>query len=294
MEVFKFLHQGKLKPTWTYEADGAIWRIAPTPSGKLVGEERDLNTKTVSFFCLNEVTGEVLWNNVRFDEPWWISIEAVHRDVMYLHGFATPDLPEHKAITAIDLLTGTRMWSNEELSFIDAVENSLFASRESIEGPHLLELDCRTGAILKSWGSNNEVVREARQRKPYELEEPVEFPVSYQSSIAGDSPDEMCVQEYCAGRSLAGPIGIVDYDDHVVIFNRHEQATTRRDGPPQLKNILTVLEKKSGSVLFEETLNAVVTSVAPESFFVHRQMLFYIKDRSTLTALRISQPMMES
>lgn len=293
MEVFKFLHQGKLKPSWRYKADGAIWRIAPTPSGKLVGEERDLNRKTATFFCLNEVTGEVLWDKVRFDEKWWIGIEAVHRDVMYLHGFATPDLPEHKAITAIDLHTGNRIWSNEELTFVDAVENSLFASRESIEGPHILELDYRTGAILKSWGPNNEVIREARQRYHSELEEPVEFPVPLQSPMSGDTPDGMRIQEYCAGRSLAGPIGIVDYDDQVVIFNRHEQSATRKVDPPHLVNILTVLEKKSGNVLFEETLDTNVSSVVPESFFVHRQVLFYIKDRATLTALRISQPMME-
>ena len=88
MSLFGFLKDQKLKPTWEYKVDGLIWRVIPAESGKIVGEVRNVTKKATSFFCLNQMTGEVFWEDLKFGERWWIGIEAIHKDVILLHGFA--------------------------------------------------------------------------------------------------------------------------------------------------------------------------------------------------------------
>jgi hypothetical protein len=90
VSLFGFLKDQRLGATWTYKVDGVIWRVIPAESGKIVGEVRNVAKKTASFFCLNQMTGEVFWEDLKFDERWWIGIETIHEDIILLHGFSTP------------------------------------------------------------------------------------------------------------------------------------------------------------------------------------------------------------
>ncbi len=282
--MFDFLRKGKLSPIWRYETTGVLWRLVPTDAGKLLGEQRDLVKKSVSFFCLSQMTGEVLWENLAVGDHWWSGIEAVHRDVFFVHGFATPDLPEHKSITAVDLLSGTKLWSNDELNFILAVDDSVFASRNSLEGNHLLELEYRTGAILRSFGTNEEVLREARIRSAGSAVDLLQFPAPLDKS---DANIFEAIQKLVPFEKLIGPVEMIELDG-ALIFNYHEPCPQQGKNELRVNNILRVIDKGSDSVIFGDIINAEAPAIVPESFFVQHGTLFYIKNRTTLTAVRIA------
>ncbi len=286
MRVFEFLRKGELRPIWRYSTKGAIWRVLPSTDGKLVGEERDLARKEATFFCLNQMTGEVLWEGISFGEPWWIGIEAIHRETIFLHGFTKPDLPGHKIITAVDLLTGSTLWRNEQLRFEHALDESVFASREGIEGRLVFELDYRSGGVLRSWGNNEQAIKDAKVRSVDVVDSDIEFPNSMNELSLEDSDVASAIQKHCDTKATIGPVEIIDNDD-AAIFNYYEKVDEGTEDNPRLNSVLKILDKERGKVIFSEILNHDVPAVVPDSFFVQRGLLFYVKERSQLTAVRL-------
>lgn len=200
-------------------------------------EIRYPDSKQTEFLCLDRESGNVFWRERGFGDQWWIGMEGVHRDVLYVHGFATPELPEHKQITAVDVPTGKLLWFNGELKFCLAVSDSVYATRELPEGSVVLELDYRTGAILRSWGTDYQVLREARIRLLSPAATTIEFPVLWNAVPDPDGrltdlvPEEECV----------GPVEVVR-GDPMIVLNYHRKSDTDIPGATRLDNVLKVFD----------------------------------------------------
>lgn len=280
MSLFGFLKDQKLRPTWTYKVDGILWRVIPTDSRKIVGEVRSPAEKTTSFFCLNQTTGEVFWEGLNFGEPWWIGIEAIHKNVLLLHGFSTPDLPGHKGIIAVDVMTGETLWKNNNLTFVSAGESSVVASQESLEGRTLFDLEYRTGEPLRSLTDND---RMSRIREFSSAESGIELPV-----LLTDL-SEYSLDKYYNGDAFVGNVEGIDLGD-LIIFNFHEKGAESPEQRMHLRNTLKVLDKSSGTILYSTVLNGDSPAVVPESFFIQQQTLFFVREKHELTALRLPGP----
>lgn len=282
MKVLRLRKKGMLKPSWTFKTRGVIWRIIPSETGHLLTEIRFPDSKQVEFFCLDRGSGEVLWSERGFGDQWWIGMEGVHGDVLYLHGFATPDLPEHKQITAVDVATGKQLWFNSELKFYLAVSGSVYATKEMPEGSVVLELDYRTGAILRSWGTDYQVLREARIRSVSSAATTIEFPVPFD---AVPDPDGRLTGLLPEGERI-GPVEVA-HGSTMTVLNYHKKSDTGIPEETRVDNVLKVFDRSSGKMVYQELLNAGATTVIPDSFFVQGDTLYYIKERKTLTAVSL-------
>lgn len=273
-----FLGKNKLRATWKYDVHGVIWRLLPTGSGKLIGEERDIETKSVTFFCVNQFTGEVLWDRRSFGPQWWIGVEAIHREMLFLHGFATPDLPEHKMIIGVDILSGERRWSNEELKFILAAGDLLYASKDMAEGNHLFELDYTSGAILRSLGNNHQAVMHARLIE--ESIPAIEFPVPFGPAVAGS------LAALLPADNVVGNSEGIEHGEHIIL-SYHERSEKSTHEESRFDTILIIVEKSTSRVVFRDRLNADIAAIVPESFFIQEGMLYFVKNRKSLYATRL-------
>jgi len=65
----------QLKPSWNYDAGTLIWRIYITSNNFIVGETRNQETKSTSYFCIDSKSGVSLWQHMSFEEPWWIGMK---------------------------------------------------------------------------------------------------------------------------------------------------------------------------------------------------------------------------
>jgi len=248
-----------------------------------VGEDRSIQKKQVSFFCVNQMTGEVLWKGISFDERWWIGIEAVHSDRVFLHGFAKPDMPDHKKILALDLFTGRVVWSNDDMRFIFATEDSVFASKDTINGRMSFELNLRTGSVLCSLENEHEVLNHAKMHMHILANDEPEFPVPIGESSAIDEPTIALVHKHCGGDDVVGSVEVVD-KNNFLLFSYHEKGGM--DG--RLTRRLKVVDQNSAKLLFAETLDQSLQNTVPDAFFLQGNMLYFVKDRSSLTAVNIS------
>jgi hypothetical protein len=270
---------------WIHRVKGTLWRIIPTDLGKMVGEERDVASRQARFFCLDQFTGEVLWEKLTLDDPWWIGIEATHRDIVFFHGFSTPELPEHKMITAVDVLNGKVLWSNKELSFVGADADLVFASSNTALGRAFYALDCRTGEVLHEVPENDVGMKQAQRLRGLSANSDITPP----AVVRPHDYLAMIINPHTHPDDIVGYVEAVEVDD-LVIFSYHEKTRQSTDQQMDLRNFLKVVNKTGGDVLFQDILNAHCSAPAPESFSVQRRVLYFVKERNELTAIQLLGP----
>jgi hypothetical protein len=248
----------------------------------LIGEERDTDAKTVSFFSVDR--SGTLWRGKSFGEQWWTGIEAVSRGVLFLHGFATPDLPGRKGITAVDCGTGDLLWKNMDLTFIAASGSSVYASQEAPVEPVVAEFNHRTGERVREIGRGGAAVRQVPRGD--EIPENVEYPQVLLDDDA--SPVAAIVRKFSAP---ALPERSVEYGEHgsflVIVHDRGDAPAP--DGRTTYTRVLDVLERATGNQAMHVTLEQSVTSPAFGTFLVRGDMLYYVRQRKSLTAVELQQ-----
>ncbi len=274
--------RNKLTPAWRYRASGIVWRVVPTVSGKLIGETRDVQNKLASFFCLNLRTGEVLWEDARFGEPWWIGIEAVHNDTLLLHKFATPELPEHRALIAVDVLTGSELWRNEGIRFDRLESEAIAVTRTQAFGGEQLRLDYRTGEVVEE-SRPAEVDRDTLVDAQPEIDLP-----SPRYELEGDDLTNTLLRQHCDMAKVVYPVDCIDLDA-LLVCSIHEKISASTDERPCMMNTLLVVDKGSGDLRFREVINKQAWAVVPDAFFVWEGMLIYVHERATLTAMDLHE-----
>lgn len=273
------LDRRSLKPRRIYTVRGILWRIAVDGAGRFIGEDRDLAQRNVRFFCVDGRTGKVLWESLRGDEDWWTGIEAIHGDVLLLHGFGTPDLPGHRGITAFNIPDGRRLWSVPEATYRGFAEARILASLDSNYGEEVITIDPATGEVLRRGDD--------------------ELPVGHRGADTGAAvafPEWMSLDEarslpeFQRMRTVLPPAAIdmvgVYRDSRVLLMSYYVPAES---DPLLLKGIIMMVEASEGRVLMSDVLHAGVVAPVRDSWFVAYGTLFFVHERAALCAVQFPE-----
>jgi hypothetical protein len=283
--MFSFLKSDRLSPEWTFSADSMIWRMVLADYGTLVGECRDPENKVASFFCVDLSTGKALWRDLCLDERWWVGIEAVQNNVVLLHGFAKPDMPEHKGIRALDARSGVQLWRNDDVAYWFGHENRVIAYRDFFERRVGYELDLQSGVLLKTHDRSLEELHQLRRQAAEEQSIPeVTLPEVFVEEEC-DPALVALIQKETKGRELSGKVEYVRQND-ILLFNFHVRSR-HSTLDPKLENNLVVYRLPNGKRIFSDVIGRNLTGYVPDSFFVRRPFALFIKEQRTLTALRL-------
>jgi hypothetical protein len=275
------LTKRKIRPAWRYTPGGILWRVFPSHPDVLVGEERDVNRKETTFFCLGRRTGKPHWEKRSFGEKWWIGIESVGPDVVYLHRFVQPDMPGHRGIIAVDLRTGEELWREEDLTLERMSATGVIASRMTLNGREEIALDTRTGNRFAAKSSGNGV-----DIQPM-VEADIDFPDLADGPLAG-YPDLLPFHDVIPPLEVReGPLEFLQVGSNVVM-SYHERGASTGPADNTFRHLLLVGDRASGVILFRDTVAANATGIVPDSFFVQDGMLFYVRERKSLIALALS------
>lgn len=271
-------------PAWTYNAGVYIWRILFSNAGEILGEARDPVKKETSFFCLEEASGDVLWHGLRHPEAWWTGIEAIESGRFFLHGFRKPDMPQHLGIRAYDLRTGVPLWENADLTFLFAVGDSAYASREKFSGLEFYRISAEDGTIAEELGQNSAHINTLRQQqneddyfRGYRYPEPL-----------GDGHPHADVARAALGgivdqANIAGNLDVL-YEEPLLIAAWHSADERGKTGSRTLKQELLALNTDSGKTLFRESILTGAEAPGMDSFFIKDHQLIYIHERCALHA----------
>ena len=259
--------------------------MLPSPDGLFVGEERDAESKSVSFFCLERESGTVRWSNVQHGERWWVSIEAVYRDVVILHEYATPDLPDHRKMHVLDIATGTVRWSNDDLKFLFVSGDCVYASRDLHDSRIFYELEIHTGSI----------VREVESAELNVLGEAItgigeiDFPRVFDSAARDNSPVSRAIEN--ATRS-AKRIDLIEYIEKCGMLVIGYFDNVSDDPVGQVFNQhLVITDEETWNNTYEDDVTVNGSAPVPDTFFSMGNFLYYIKDKRVLRAINLSSRM---
>jgi len=246
----------------------------------LAGEERNIESKTASFFCVNN--SGTLWRGRSYGEQWWTGIEAAHRGVLFLHGYATPDLPGRKGITAVDCATGEFLWKNADVTFLSARGECVYVSQDVPGGPAVLELEHRTGVQRGVPERGDEAVR----RVPAAEEEAADvmFPVTLSADRSG--PDEALAGTIAATAADGFPVEYAGDGTHVVVsyFVKEDRP---RDPQRPYRHELRVVARAGGATVHQATLEQALAVPRFGAFLVMGETLLFVRGQKTLTAVRL-------
>jgi hypothetical protein len=258
----------------------------PAGNGRIIGEARTEDRKQVRFFCLEERTGKSLWVEKDFGLGWWCGIEGISSTVVFLHGFASPDLPVHRSVYAVDIETGAMLWSAGELRFTFALPDAVYAQEDTPGGRLLREYDPRTGVPRRSWkeGDDLPAVPEGGTGT-VEQGGPV-FPVPL-AQLKPEYPElEQLVESACASIG-PGAAAEVLVERNLVIVGctvlAGMDAATR-----SVSSSIHVIARHGGRLLYKEDISGRAGRHMPDAFFVRNDMLVYIRERTMLTGVDLA------
>jgi outer membrane protein assembly factor BamB len=286
LKILSLFGRLPLEPAWSFTPNGNIWRLLPSETGEIIGEARDQEAKRVSFFALNSDTGVPLWQGMVLDEPWWTGIEDVSQGILLLHTFASPDMPQHQGIVAIDMQSGETVWTNRELTFWFTHGQSVYAHKALFEKRVVLELNLRTGENIREFGDDSETdLFQKRQDSIKRNQNGLRFPEAVNLDTM-DPGIASVVRKEIRGKAIQGYLECA-VEENQVVLNYHTESKEGADGSPLFDNHFGILDNRSGKLMYSDTIAHKCRAVVPDSFFIRGGTVYYIKDQRTLIAVRL-------
>jgi len=283
MKLSRIFGIGGLKPRWSFTASHVLWRFLVSEDGMILGEDRDTEKKTVSFFCLDMRTGAVGWRDKTFGEPWWTGIEALVDERLYLHGFAQPDMPEHHGLIAVDARSGEQVWQNADISFYAADTGVVIGYRDLFERRVFEKFDAASGVYLGEVEPVTLDLDAMRERTFGRTD------FTFPQPLGVDDAEFELIRTACAKHSsgiAAEPIVEFARAHGRIFFGAHIPRIPVHGTPaPSLRNILCAIDAETGREELFEVLNADTPYPVQDSFFIDDATLYYIKEKQHLCAV---------
>lgn len=264
----------KIRKEYSYTNRRQIWRLLPS-GNNLIIEDRHIADKEVFFNCLDIESGKAIFQNLQFEEKFWIGIEDVYDDIILFHKYARPDMPGHKEMFAYDIKDRGILWRNDDFQFLFFYDNKLYCFREFFEGRKYYTLDYRTGEMIEELDMSEESVQllkdKAMDEKDYSN---YFFPEIYEAS---NPLIDGIIKKLKENYVIAGRIEYVVMGQLLLLLTFHE---VQKDG--SLNNIFKAIDINKEKTIFEDVLDSKINKFIPDAFFVKDNYLFMIKDKEKL------------
>jgi hypothetical protein len=212
------------------------------------------------------------------EEKFWIGVEKVYKDLIFLHKFKKPDMPGKKGIITFDILRKETLWKNEDLIFLFVYNDEVYCYKEKFESKNYFKLNSLTGEIISEFGNNPAELNALREKVlDEESFEGYHFTKQF---IPETEPDEEIKRILGEERNQKLVSGKIDYIilENLLLYSFHEILPDGR----KMKNLFKAVDIHNGKVIFEEELNRGVTNLIPDSFFIKDNLLFLLKEKTEL------------
>lgn len=273
----------KIRKKYTHDNKRQIFRLIPTGTNKLIIEERDTEKKQAYFNCLQIENGKEIFNSLQLKEKFWLGIETVHKDIVFFHKFAKPDLPQHLGITAFDINNAKTIWEDPNRTFLFIKDDTVFTFQQGFEGRKFEVLDSMTGKVIAEPDYDSDTINLMREKvdasrdySSYNFPERFE-PFNMQNQVAVNY-----LNGVKKAHNILGEIEFVLVDS-LLMFNFHE-----KNKHNSIDNIFKAIDLMTGKHILEITLNSQTNAFAPDSFFVKDNLLFILIEKTKLKVYKIS------
>ncbi len=255
--------------------------MGSSTGGVLAVELRDTEKKTTEFAGIDLNTGALLWKGNPLDDKWWITVNKIQGDVLFLQQFARPDMPTPDKIFALDLLKGELLWQNQELSFINISGDSLYGLRKTFRSEEVVELNYRTGGEIKRFSVDD----------PRMLEITNDENESGHDALANSFIVPDFVEEFNETANLRKLVPSRAINPNVIklsdkeIIGYHLDAGKDEKGIPVYDACIAIVDARRK--IFEDVADRKVYSALQDFFFVVGNRLIYVRNSDEIVAVAV-------
>ena len=252
---------------FSFTFDGTVWKtVTDSATERLYIEVRNTEKKAVSFFCLDLPKATWVLEDYRFDEPWWISLQAVSGNVLLLTLYTDTNNPDKKSLIAFDVVQKQMLWWKNDFS-LSVLSGQLVIGVDTKFGSKEVALNISDGAAVQK----DFTVSYSEQNFP--ITRPFQY---HEGSTHFDT-----VRAFLQTRAQISPIITIEYCEYHGLILISAFVTAE-----DLANYLFVFNS-DGQILIKETLGEHLKGIALDTFFVFSGFLIFVKNKRELVSYRI-------
>ena len=252
-----------------FSFNGIVWKILCDSGSPLVAVElRNYENREVSFVLINTKLKEIIWQGNNPEESWWTGIEAFNNKIIYLHGYRDIQFPEHKGMWALSE-KGKVLWVDKEKAFLHLAGDNLYSYTKEGDTNRFYWLDAATGKVVKKL-DEDEALKNPNSEK---VDNFVNNPAHYKADNQYFSKLAAFTEQY-TGLKAVTAIDYLEYKNKIILsFYTAEQEKLH-------SHLLLISE--DGSKELEELTGTELSGIGIDTFFVCRDILFFVKNKKEL------------
>jgi hypothetical protein len=243
-----------------------IWKTLVDEQAKLIFiESRDSETKRVTFSAWDFEKNSFLWENIEFEEKWWISLGYASDGMLLLTLYTDTNNPDKKSVICFDIGKREIVWWKNNF-VVACVSNGIVTGQDTKFGSKELCLEIKTGKGLMQVEREIEPVQNLFTIKPLQY-------------IQGTDHFES-VKAFLERKCSFSPVHVVEYReyDSMILISAFK-------GQTDLANYLMVFNSE-GDIVLKEQLGENLKGIAYDTFFILSGFLIFVKNKRELISYR--------
>ena len=106
---------------------GKIWNTVFS-NQYCVLEIRNELTRQVSFSCINLLNANFLWENLKPEKSWWLSLVEISDEYLFIHKYSSNQKPEAESLLVINLMSSETILNLKDSTYYSYQQNFLTIS----------------------------------------------------------------------------------------------------------------------------------------------------------------------
>ena len=182
-------------------------------------------------------------------------------------------------------LSGTKTVSleNPDFSFLFIYYDKIYVYRQKFENRDYYEVDCNTGQIIKELGDDffeiNKLSELAATEKNFSQ---YLFPTPYDEELTSNNSIKKIVSNEIKDLEIVGDVEYTQFDN-MLLMNYYE----RLIGKP-LINKFRAFDLEKNKEIFNEVLSSNANAYVPDSFFVYKNLLILLIEKTGLKIYKLN------
>jgi hypothetical protein len=255
----------RIELNFSHQFGGTVWNSAVSSSNAiLLLEVRNGQERKTSFSALDLINGTLMWDDVVFEERWWVGLEAVQGDVALFSVFTDTSNPDRKSLIAYHIRDQQILWWRNDFS-LSSLGLNCAAGISSQYGHREIVLDLLSGAETQYTPQPQETTIIAR-------------PAQY---VEGH-PYFSTVKTFLRARFNFEAVVSLEYleESSLIFISCYAQSEQG------LINDLLVLST-DGEMVLREKLGEQLKGIGQDTFFIYGGSVIFVKNRGELFSYKI-------
>lgn len=252
------LSQEKLNSYFSHKIKGLIWKVQTNESKSLLSiESRNFDKKQVAFTVLNFETGEIHFNEKVFEESWNLNLAFTGEENLILNGYEQSESPESKGLMSINIQTGDILWERYNLSMDSANLNGL-----KVYDP---KINPRRYSWIEHLGGEN-------------IPEPEGIKLETATILFPSANEQAVLPDLISDIEIIGEMFSLSHQNSTIL-SFHEKVENKIQQ--------RILVYQGDRILHDNILIKDIQKLQPESFFIQKNRLFYIRNKNEIVSFLV-------